>query len=164
MRIVRRAAALGLLLGGADACGSQGGACGFLPYSPPLPTSAFFVLSCGVTDLMSVVLSGPCATGDASPSNYVSGQSVEISTPTPGICHVDLLFASGFAYSSDVTFTSKIGTVSACSGPESETYVGPTQTTFIVNNPRATCVDAGADAPADAIGETPLDSEANEGT
>ena len=111
-------------------------------------TDAIFDLSCGPTDLTSVVISGPCAMGDASPSNHVSGsesQYVSLSSPSPGVCHVELTFATGFTYSADVTFVSEsAGGLCAC--PQS---TAPTQSTFTVNNPSTTCVDAGLDAGSD---------------
>jgi hypothetical protein len=108
-------------------------------------TDAIFDLSCGPTDLTSVVISGPCATGDASLSNHVSGsesQYVSLSSPSPGVCHVELTFATGFTYSADVTFVSE-SVVGPCACPSS---TAPTQNTFMVNNPSTTCVDAGVDA------------------
>jgi hypothetical protein len=109
-------------------------------------TDAIFDLSCGATDLTSVVLSGPCATGDASPSNYLDGgSSVIISSPSPGVCHVELTFATGFTYSADVTFVSE-GAGGQCVCPRN---TAPTQTTFTVNNPSTTCLDAGLDTGGD---------------
>jgi hypothetical protein len=114
---------------------------------PALASSAIFDLSCAATDLTSVTLSGPCATGDASPSNYLSGQGVEVSSPTPGTCHVALTFATGFTYSTDVTFTSMSATVYGCNGGTgAESYIGPTQVTFMVHNPSATCVESELDS------------------
>jgi hypothetical protein len=166
MSVARCAAALGLLVVLGGGCGKPG-ECGFLPYSSPPPTSAIFDLSCVATDLVTVALSGVCATGDASPSNYLSGQSVEISSQTPGVCHVELMFATGFTYSTEVEFTSKTWPIEYCNGSGSESYIGPTQVTFSVNNPSTTCVDAGidamADTPTDASSETAVDAQADAG-
>jgi hypothetical protein len=167
----RSTAALGLLVVVGSGCASRA-SCGFEPAPIPLPTSAIFDLSCGATDLTSVALSGPCATGDASPSNYLSGQSVEVSSPTPGVCHVDLTFATGFTYSADVTFESHTINQPICDGTEIRPYVAPTQTPFTVNTPSTTCVDAGldasvsdtqADAPTDAPSEAAVDAQADAG-
>ena len=118
-------------------------------------TPATFTLTCSPTDLMDVSISGPCFGADAAPSTnlpHASSTSVQIGSPTPGVCHVTLTFASGFTYSADVTFVSQ--TDPAPSGcPTCSPYVTPTQRTFTVNNPTTTCVDAGAgasDSSADA--------------
>jgi hypothetical protein len=112
---------------------------------------AIFNLSCGPTDLTSVALSGPCSTGDASPSNYLFGavsKSLAFDSPSPGRCHVFLTFATGFTYSTDVTFTSQTDTVPP--GCHVSSYTAPTQQTFTVNNPGGTCVVHNADAGVDA--------------
>jgi hypothetical protein len=114
-------------------------------------TPAKFELSCGSTDLTSVVVAGPCATGDASPSGYLSGsdgQYVLLSSWSPGVCSVALMFATGFTYSAEVTFVSQTegNDPNRCS---CQTTISPTQTTFTVNNPSTTCVDAGLDAGSD---------------
>jgi hypothetical protein len=62
-------------------------------------------------DLTAVTLSGPCATNDAGASalnDYLSssGAFVWFGSPTPGVCHVELTFATGFTYSTDVEFAS----------------------------------------------------------
>jgi hypothetical protein len=164
--VVARAAALAFLVlfgacnettkgfsayeGGAD--GAQGGYDG-PPCSFGCVTAAFasFDLSCGPTDLTSVLLSGPCATGDASPSNYVDMHDttlLSVGSPSPGVCHVELTFATGFDYSADVTFVSETDNGSpGC--PLCPPFIAPTQGTFEVNNPSTTCQDAGSDAEAD---------------
>jgi hypothetical protein len=111
---------------------------------------ATFDLNCGPTDLTSVTLSGPCATGDANPANYVGGRDhefVSISSPSPGVCHVELKFATGFVYSADVMFDEE--TVAGPPGcPSCPPFVGAEGAVFPVDNPYSTCVDAGKDAPA----------------
>ena len=126
--------------------GDQGDGCAVGLFCSGGGMVAIFELSCGATDLTSVVLSGPCATGDASPSHYLDGgTSVIISSPSPGVCHVELTFATGFTYSADVTFVSE-SAGGACVCPPN---TAPTQTTFVVNNPSTTCLDGGLDAGGD---------------
>jgi hypothetical protein len=150
MLVTRCAGALALLV-------SLGGGCS-LKYACPAfcdeDTPATFELSCPVTDLTSVELSGPCATGDASPSNYVLGYAsgvVSVSSSNPGICHVELIFGTGFTYSADVTFTLQVGTPTDPGCPPCSSYTAPTQGPFVVNNPSNTCepafpfLDAGAE-------------------
>jgi|HubBroStandDraft_1064217.scaffolds.fasta_scaffold338919_2 hypothetical protein len=114
--------------------------------------STMFDLSCAPTDLTSVAVSGPCSTGDASSSNYASASStfLAISSSSSGTCHVVLTFSTGFTYSADVTFVSQADTQPpGCHGCPS--YIAPTQRTFMVDNPDATCIgavhDAGLSAP-----------------
>ncbi len=95
-----------------------------------------------MANLVAVEVSGPCATGDASTPSYVSGESVDIASPSPGVCHVQLTFGTGFTYSADVTFTSQ--TAEGDCVP-SFSYVGPTQVVFPVAEPGETCM-ASADA------------------
>lgn len=140
MSVDRCLAALGLLAAFAEGgCASHQDTCGSLP---DLKTKAIFDLTCDAANLVSVGLSGPCATGDTSPSNYRSSQGVEVGSPSPGVCHVVLTFATGFTYSTDVTFASQ--TADGCDGPQS--YVGPTTVVFSVADPAAACADAGVDA------------------
>jgi hypothetical protein len=137
-------------------CGSEG-----CTVSCPIPYGfATFNLSCSATDLTNVAVSGPCATDDASPSYYVAGQSIEINSPTPGVCHVELTFATGFTYSTDVNFMSQTAPNPPVCCP---LLTAPTQTSFTVNNPSTTCVDAGAvsDAPTDAPSDTAAQAEAD---
>src|SRR5579863_9504064 len=98
MLVARYAAALGLLvvLGGGG-CVTTTYGCPALCPSGNSP--AAFDLSCNPTDLTSVVLSGPCATGDTSPSGYLWSRGVSFTSPSPGVCHVELTFATGFTYS-----------------------------------------------------------------
>jgi hypothetical protein len=106
-------------------------------------------LACGPSDLASVTLSGSCAEGDSSQGSYAtSGDDVWIGNAdeTPGVCHVELTFATGFTYSTDITFATMPDTQPPGCSPCPD-YVGPTQSSFMVDNP---CADAGvADAVAD---------------
>ncbi len=85
---------------------------------------------------------------DAGLSSYMRYGNVYVGTESPGVCHVELIFASGFTYSADVTFVLRPGGV--CGGPQCKCgdYVTPTSGSFTVNNPNNTCVDAGLDAEA----------------
>jgi hypothetical protein len=117
---------------------------------------ATFNLSCSATDLTNVAVSGPCTAVADTPSNLVFEQSIPIYSPSPGVCHVELTFATGFTYSTDVTFTSQSANPSACC----PLLTAPTQTSFTVNNPSTTCVDAGASvAPTDAPSDTAAQAE-----
>lgn len=145
---VRCAAAVALLATiGAGGCVTTDHPCpGTCPASGH--SAAAFDLSCGPTDLESVVLSGPCATGDTNPSRYPwnHGAGVSFTSPSPGVCHVELIFATGFTYSTDVTFTqTTVPTPSGCPPCPITSLIVPTQGFFTVNNPSDTCVDAGLD-------------------
>jgi hypothetical protein len=80
----------------------------------------------------------------------VGTDAIFVSSNDAGACHVELTFVSGFTYSADVTFASKSGGV--CGGPQCKCpdYVAPTSGPFQVQNPAATCVDAGATEAGDA--------------
>jgi hypothetical protein len=135
------AAGLVAVLGGCDALGSTQDCCGGCPGGG----AAVFHLSCSSSDVANVVATGPCAT-DASLSSYLGNGSVFVQSPNPGVCHVELVFATGFTYSADVTFTSQPGGV--CGGPQCKCpdYVVPTSGPFTVDNPNDTCAaefDAG---------------------
>jgi hypothetical protein len=148
----RCAATLGLLAVLGGAC-NQGHAC---PAFCNSGGSATFELSCVPTDLSAVAVSGPCAAGDAGASIYVSPSSgsyaslaetqyVYVSSPNAGVCHVVLTFANGFIYGADVTFAALTDdSLPGC--PPCPSYVGPTQGTFLVPNPKGTCVDGGLDS------------------
>jgi hypothetical protein len=88
---------------------------------------------------------------DASLASYMGNHAVFVESQDAGVCHVELTFAAGFTYSTDVTFAWQPGGV--CGGPQCkcEDYLAPTSGPFVVNNPSATCVDAGlvGDAGAD---------------
>jgi hypothetical protein len=105
--------------------------------------AATFNLSCSPNDLTSVVATGPCADPDASLSWYTGKETqwaVGVVSPSPGVCHIELTFATGFTYSADVTFTEQ----TACNS-----FIGPTSGPFMVNNPSDTCLDAGPSAETD---------------
>ncbi len=104
-------------------------------------TPATFELACAPTDLTTVNVSGPCSGNNllSDPANYYgNGEgglgTLEVGSQVAGLCHVELTFASGFVYSTDVTFT---GTSNSCGTG----FISPTQSVFVVNNPRSTCVD-----------------------
>ncbi|MGH7435440.1 MAG: hypothetical protein ACRENE_07180 [Polyangiaceae bacterium] len=147
---LRVALALTAFAGGTLAsvgCGGSGGdagperctvSCGLL--SSP----ATLILSCGATDLANVAISGPCAAGDAATRSTLDSsnpQNLYVTSTGAGTCHVELTFATGFTYSTDVAFVSTTTTGGCCSG----TGVNPTQSTFMVHDPSTTCVDAGLD-------------------
>jgi hypothetical protein len=145
MLVARCAATLGLLVvlvGGAGGCDCSGVKCGALANGV-----TNIVLSCGTTESPAVRITGPCSVlGPA------TAQSVAVTSNTAGTCHVELTFGTGFTYSTDVTFVSSTQT-GCCPG----TNVSPTQTTFTVNSPSTTCVDAVADAPSDAQADAGAD-------
>jgi len=149
MRFVRCTAALGPLVAFCVGCSTDYGC---PANSCSAGVSPIFNMSCGPTDLTSVTLSGPCATGDASPSNYVwgyHGMFLGIESSQPGVCHVELTFATGFTYSTDVTFALQPDPTRPGCAP-CPAFVGPTQGRFMVNNPSTTCVAATSDAAPDA--------------
>jgi hypothetical protein len=134
---------------------SSGDSCG----GEAVPPSATFELSCDSTDLTSVTVSGPCET-DAGTSFYRwEGDVIIDGPPTAGVCHVELTFATGFTYVTDVNYT--VQPVLDCNGHTTDDYLAPTQVTFAVNNPSATCVDAGSDA--GRAGATGLDAASGPG-
>jgi hypothetical protein len=94
---------------------------------------ATFQLSCSPNDLVSVVASGPCSSPDAGLPWAGAGTELYVAVGSlgPGVCHIEMTFATGFTYSMDVTFTSK----STCGGCSYLATSGP----FAVNNPPDTC-------------------------
>jgi hypothetical protein len=151
MIVARCAAVLGFLVIGGVGCNHRD--CSAVCEGNQAAT---FQLSCAPTNLTSVALSGVCSIGDAGPSNVgVSSvrASVFISSASPGECHVVLTFATGFAYSADVTFTVQTDPVPAGCG--TCPYTVPNKPSFTVNNPPATCVDEGLDAGGDAFPDAP---------
>jgi hypothetical protein len=113
------------------------------PGTCPANQPAILELACGPSDLSSVTLSGSCASGDGNPSSYVFGaadSSLAIHSASPGACHVVLGFASGFTYSADVSFTQQTSGSTGCSC----TYTTPSISSFMVDNPANTCLDAAA--------------------
>jgi hypothetical protein len=152
MLVVRCAAALALVaivgIGGCTSTYACPGGC------PSGNSPAAFDLSCGPTDLTSVILTGPCATGDTDPARYLwdHGAGVSFTSPSPGVCHVELIFATGFTYSTDVTFT-QVTDSSPPGCQQCPSFIAPTQGFTAVHNPSNTCVDAGLDAAGDASGD-----------
>jgi len=111
-------------------------------------TPATFDLACAPSDLTAVKVSGPCSSSNMStdPAVYErNGEAgpgkLEVGSQVAGLCHVDLTFASGFVYSTDVTFT---GTSDGCGTG----FITPTQSVFAVNSPGSACADAGSAAGA----------------
>jgi hypothetical protein len=142
--------AAGLLVVPGGCSSTESVCCGTCPANEP----AAFQLSCSVDDLRSVVASGPCMMGDASLPNvfgrlngWESGNGrVFVDVDGPGACHIELTFATGFSYSTDVTFALQSGGM--CGACACGDYHAPTTGPFTVNNPSSTCValpDAGAD-------------------
>jgi len=160
--LVARSAAIALVVALVGGCPTY--AC---PGTETANQAAVFRLSCGPTDLVSVVLSGPCSVGDAGSSSYLFGPenaSLAVSSPSAGVCHVTLTFATGFTYAADVTFT--LQSQNDPPGCPVWHYTTPTQPTFVVNNPGSTCVDAGLDArgdgPADGASQVACPSDASQ--
>jgi hypothetical protein len=134
------AAALSGLSAVVGSCTSSYDCCGTCLASEP----ADFQLTCETTDLESVTATGPCATQDESLSSHIGRGEVFVDSAGPGVCHVALTFATGFTFAADVTFATQPG--GDCGGPQCPCpkYVAPTAGPFVVENPSATCVDAGA--------------------
>ncbi|MGO9836601.1 MAG: hypothetical protein ACLP1X_20585 [Polyangiaceae bacterium] len=165
MQVARCVAALGLLVvvgGGCQTTYSCPGGCTVGAY-------AVLELTCRAT-VTSARLTGPCApSGDAgagfgfscAPVTEVpfSGcKEVHIAATVPGVCHVELTFATGFTYSTDVTFASQTDPEPPGCG-QCPQYVGPaSQATFIVDNPATACLDAGSDEGADAPTDAPSEA------
>jgi hypothetical protein len=102
-----------------------------------------FDLTCGPADITRISLSGPCATSDAgAPTAWEAygREIVSVLGTSPGNCHIELIFATGFTYSGDVTFTmmsSESPVLAGCSPcPPSITA---TPGFFAVDNPPTTC-------------------------
>jgi hypothetical protein len=83
-----------LVLGGTD-CSSDGQCSCSALASPPIAVD----LPCG-TSAPTVALSGVCAG-----SEQVSDGQLKFGSTVPGSCHVDVTFADGSMFSTDVTFT-----------------------------------------------------------
>ncbi len=85
---------------------------------------------------------------DGSASSHVGDGIVVVDSQGAGVCHIELTFATGFAFTTDVAFATRSGGV--CGGPQCTCgdYVAATSGPFAVHNPSTTCVDAGADAEA----------------
>jgi hypothetical protein len=106
--------------------------------------------------------SGPCATRYAGLSLTRGDDAALIGTvfvdgQSPGVCHVELIFATGFTHRVDVTFGLRPG--GRCGGPQCKCadYLAPTSGPVTVNNPSDTCVaipDAGdAEATSSEAGD-----------
>jgi hypothetical protein len=124
---------------GAAGCSSHHGC----PVFCGVPVAATFDLSCAPTDLVSVSVSGVCATGDANPANYMQGPGdthLSIFSDRAGVCDLYLTFATGFTYSASVTFA----VIPSSDGCPS-CAIGPTQGHFAVGNPSGTCGGSGDD-------------------
>jgi hypothetical protein len=109
---------------------------------------AVFQLTCDETDLKTVTVTGPCRTPDGGSSFAMGNGIVAIDSEDAGVCHVQLTFETGFAFTTDVSFETQSGGV--CGGPQCRCgdFVAPTSGPFAVHNPSATCVEAGIDADA----------------
>jgi hypothetical protein len=136
-----------LLAAATSGCSSSGGSC---PGGCEGPAFVQFDLACSPSDLVRVNITGPCITGDAGPSSYFTGSersALYIESLQAGTCQVQLVFATGYAYSANVQFASQANNVPA--GCACATSIVPTQPIFHVDNPVGTCRDAGADAAND---------------
>ena len=151
-------ALVGSVVAAVHGCSSQD-CCG----SCPGDQVATFLLSCTTANLTSVEITGPCEQ-DAGLSVTRSVDAawvgnVFVQGQSPGVCHVRLTFATGFTYSTDVTFSSQSGGV--CGGPQCKCgdILAPTVGTFTVNNPSDTCVvaDSGADVSVETTLYGPCD-------
>jgi hypothetical protein len=86
-------------------------------------------------------------------------QNLYLYSMTGGVCHIALTFATGFAYSTDVTFNywpPPPGNASGCTGPWG---VAPTQAIFVVDNPPGTCGDAGLDGVGQLEGDAAVEGD-----
>ncbi len=150
MRIGVALAMLAPLLAGLDAGCSD--PCGTPNNITAVAAGVAFRLSCSPNDLTNVEVTGPCARNppdggfrvydpDAGLQWYTGAATelfVSVFASAPGVCHIELIFATGFTYSQDVTFDWQ--------GTCGQHYIGPTSGPFTVDNPSDTCValDSGA--------------------
>jgi hypothetical protein len=130
-------------LGWIAVCGLLVVACNTSPCTS-LPCSilspANFQASCYPNDLVAVTTTGPCTT-DAGLIGFVNVEPAVFAT-SPGTCHIVLTFATGFTYSTDVTFTEY------SPGCDCPNYIGPTGAALqsgvaapiLIHNPPDTCV------------------------
>jgi hypothetical protein len=111
-------------------------------------------LACAPADLVAVNVTGACA-GDTikgAEAGVVAGYFHASGSPSilyvvatqVGICHVQLVFATGYTYSADAQITSVPSDVGGC--PAS---TAATPSVLHVSNPAATCRDGGVEASAD---------------
>jgi hypothetical protein len=137
MRVLAILAAFAVVFGGCS-LKSDSICCGACPDSRP----AVFNLPCSATNLQRVVATGPCATPEASTASYMGNDAVFVRSQAPGLCHIELTFATGFTYSADITFASQPGGV--CGGPQCTCpdYVAPTSGPVTIGSSMA-CADAG---------------------
>jgi hypothetical protein len=88
-------------------------------------------LSCATNDLQSVVATGPCTIPDTNVLSQSTGWAanngkVLVQVQGPGACQIEPTFATGFKYSTTVTFASQPG--GTCGGPQCTCpdYLAPT--------------------------------------
>jgi hypothetical protein len=101
-----------------------------------------------------VSVSGSCSSADVSASQLAAdpyqpdwvrsvGGALSIVSPSPGDCHVTVTCSNGSAYSTDVTFISKMTSVPA--GCSCWPYTAPTESMYSIDAPYVDS-DAGSDA------------------
>lgn len=126
-----------------EACSKSKACPGFCPSGMP----ATLNLSCGPADLSAVTATGPCEGGDGNPSQFTAGpdgRTVLVFASGPGTCQIELNFASGFTYVTTVSFAAQSNAPEAPEGcPPCPAYTVPTRAEFNVENPIATCPEAG---------------------
>jgi hypothetical protein len=110
-------------------------------------STAALDLTCAPSDLQTVTATGPCAAdGGGTFVGPPTSNLISVFSPTVGTCHVTLVFASGYTFSTNVTFAEMAG--GGCGG--CPPYIGATSGPISVNNPESTCValvlDAGSDS------------------
>jgi hypothetical protein len=90
----------------------------------------------------SVQTSGPCVANACAPKGDASCAQAQVTVVSTGAgaCHAALTLEGGFAYSADVTFVATAASGCCPAG------IAPTQTTYDVAIPTASCVGAPADA------------------
>jgi hypothetical protein len=108
------------------------------PYNRP----ARFTFACVATETPEVSLTGACFVDDEGASrntqviNWEKG--VDVNSPRPGPCHVEVRIAAKLIFSEDITFESREAS-NGCGMP----YTVPTQRISVVSDPDGACVDAG---------------------
>jgi hypothetical protein len=86
-----------------------------------------FTFSCVPTGPVRVEVGGPCAQ-----VGVTTNAGFDVSSATPGVCHLVATFASGYTYSGDVTFRA-----SECCGP------APTEFNLAIDLPVNECLPEG---------------------